>query len=138
MLTRARWRGVLSFETVSLALSRISFIVPLIKTTFYTTPSPNFLEPQPLTDALPDSVMLKVDWSEQFLQWTPDGRHNRALERLGISHVRGTHMLRKTSATLANEVTGDFYAVSRLMDHPVKRLIFGEPVPDLIPVFNSH
>ena len=43
--------------------------------------------------------------------------YNRALERLGISHVRGTHMLRKTSATLANEVTGDFYAVSRLMDH---------------------
>ncbi len=26
-------------------------------------------------------------------------------------------MLRKTSATLANEVTGDFYAVSKLMDH---------------------
>jgi len=43
--------------------------------------------------------------------------YNRALGRLGISHVRGTHMLRKTSATLANEVTGDFYAVSKLMDH---------------------
>ena len=42
---------------------------------------------------------------------------NRALERLGISHVRGTHMLRKTSATIANEITGDFYAVSKLMDH---------------------
>lgn len=26
-------------------------------------------------------------------------------------------MLRKTSATLANEATGDFYAVSKLMDH---------------------
>jgi hypothetical protein len=26
-------------------------------------------------------------------------------------------MLRKTSATLANEITGDFYAVSKLMDH---------------------
>lgn len=43
--------------------------------------------------------------------------YNRALERLGITHVRGTHMLRKTSATLANEATGDFYAVSKLMDH---------------------
>ena len=43
--------------------------------------------------------------------------YNRALLRLGFKHVRGTHMLRKTSATLANEVTGDFYAVSKLMDH---------------------
>ena len=43
--------------------------------------------------------------------------YNRALGRLGFDHVRGTHMLRKTSATLANEVTGDFYAVSKLMDH---------------------
>jgi integrase len=43
--------------------------------------------------------------------------HNRALDRLGYKHVKGTHMLRKTSATLANEETGDFYAVSKLMDH---------------------
>jgi len=43
--------------------------------------------------------------------------YNRALERLGFTHVTGTHMLRKTSATLANEFTGDFYAVSKLMDH---------------------
>ena len=43
--------------------------------------------------------------------------YNRALERLGIKRIRGTHMMRKTSATLANEVTGDFYAVSKLMDH---------------------
>lgn len=43
--------------------------------------------------------------------------YNRALERLGITHVRGTHMLRKTAATVANEITGDFYAVSKLMDH---------------------
>ena len=26
-------------------------------------------------------------------------------------------MLRRTAATLANEVTGDFYAVSKLLDH---------------------
>ncbi len=43
--------------------------------------------------------------------------YNRALERLGIKNVRGTHMLRKTSATLANEATGDFYAVSKHLDH---------------------
>jgi integrase len=43
--------------------------------------------------------------------------YNRALKALGISHVSGTHMLRKTAATLANEATGDFYAVSKLLDH---------------------
>ena len=43
--------------------------------------------------------------------------YNRALQKLEITHVSGTHMLRKTSATLANEATGDFYAVSKLMDH---------------------
>lgn len=43
--------------------------------------------------------------------------YNRALLALGISHVSGTHMMRRTSATLANEATGDFYAVSKLLDH---------------------
>lgn len=43
--------------------------------------------------------------------------YNRALKRLGIHYVSGTHMLRKTSATQANDATGDFYAVSRLLDH---------------------
>ena len=43
--------------------------------------------------------------------------YNRALRRLQISRLSGTHMVRKTSATLANEVTGDFYAVSKLMGH---------------------
>jgi integrase len=43
--------------------------------------------------------------------------YNRALEALGIKHVSGTHMMRRTSATLANEATGDFYAVSKLLDH---------------------
>jgi hypothetical protein len=36
---------------------------------------------------------------------------------MGLSHIKGTHWIRKTSATLANQITGDFYAVSRLMDH---------------------
>jgi integrase len=43
--------------------------------------------------------------------------YRRALERMGLSHIKGTHWIRKTSATLANQITGDFYAVSRLMDH---------------------
>lgn len=43
--------------------------------------------------------------------------YNATLEKLGIRNVRGTHMLRKTAATLANEITGDFHAVSRLLDH---------------------
>lgn len=43
--------------------------------------------------------------------------YNRVLRDLGITHVSGTHMLRKTSATLANQATGDFYAVSKLLDH---------------------
>lgn len=43
--------------------------------------------------------------------------YNKTLQRLGITHVSGTHMMRKTAATQANRVTGDFYAVSRLMDH---------------------
>jgi hypothetical protein len=36
---------------------------------------------------------------------------------MGIQDIKGTHWIRKTSATLANQITGDFYAVSRLMDH---------------------
>jgi integrase len=43
--------------------------------------------------------------------------YNRALQELGITHVSGTHMMRRTAATLANEATGDFYAVSNLLDH---------------------
>ncbi|RYZ78559.1 MAG: hypothetical protein EOP06_28825 [Proteobacteria bacterium] len=43
--------------------------------------------------------------------------YNRALALIGVDYVSGTHLLRKTAATQANRVTGDFYAVSRLMDH---------------------
>ncbi|MBK7891214.1 MAG: site-specific integrase [Bdellovibrionales bacterium] len=43
--------------------------------------------------------------------------YNRTLKLIGVDYVRGTHLLRKTSATQANRVTGDFYAVSRLLDH---------------------
>jgi hypothetical protein len=43
------------------------------------------------------------------------GAYNRALQHIGISHLSSTHLLRKTAATLANEATGDFYAVSALV-----------------------
>lgn len=43
--------------------------------------------------------------------------YNRTLKLIGVDYVRGTHLLRKTSATQANRATGDFYAVSRLLDH---------------------
>ncbi len=58
--------------------------------------------------------------------------YNRELKRLGITHVSGTHMMRKTAATQANRVTGDFYAVSKLMDHssPNITLKYVEEVSD--------
>jgi integrase len=43
--------------------------------------------------------------------------YNAALKRLGIIHVSGTHMLRKTASTQANRVTGDVYAVQKMLDH---------------------
>ncbi|MDB5038389.1 MAG: hypothetical protein JWQ35_1917 [Bacteriovoracaceae bacterium] len=42
---------------------------------------------------------------------------NQVLKNLGISFVTGTHFLRRTFATMANELTGDFYAVSKVLDH---------------------
>jgi hypothetical protein len=58
--------------------------------------------------------------------------YNTALKRLGITHVSGTHMLRKTTATQANRVTGDFYAVSKMLDHsdPSITLKYVEEVSD--------
>ena len=43
--------------------------------------------------------------------------YHRVLTRMGRTDIKGTHWVRKTSATLANQITGDFYAVSRLLDH---------------------
>ncbi len=43
--------------------------------------------------------------------------YNRVLKALGITYVTGTHMLRKTSGTLARKITGDVYAASKLLDH---------------------
>ena len=43
--------------------------------------------------------------------------YNRVLVALGITYVTGTHMLRKTSGTLARKITGDVYAASKLLDH---------------------
>lgn len=43
--------------------------------------------------------------------------YNRALNLCGITYVKGTHLLRKTSATQANAITGDFFAVSQNLGH---------------------
>ena len=43
--------------------------------------------------------------------------YNRTLQKLGIDHVSGTHMLRKTAGTLARKLTCDVYAASKLLDH---------------------
>ncbi len=43
--------------------------------------------------------------------------YNRTLEKLGIDHLSGTHVLRKTSGTLARKLTRDVYAASKLLDH---------------------
>jgi integrase len=43
--------------------------------------------------------------------------YNRVMEHLRINYVTGTHMLRKTSGTLARKITGDVYAASKLLGH---------------------
>lgn len=43
--------------------------------------------------------------------------YNRVLKRLGITCVHGTHFIRKSAATLANEITGDFFAVANQLGH---------------------
>ncbi len=43
--------------------------------------------------------------------------YNRVLDRLGIKHLSGTHILRKASATHANEATGDIHGVQTQLDH---------------------
>ena len=48
-------------------------------------------------------------------QITAQGKEN--IPSLSAEEAQDTHWVRKTSATLANQITGDFYAVSRLMDH---------------------
>lgn len=43
--------------------------------------------------------------------------YNRALKACGIVGLSGTHLLRRTSATQANRLTNDFWAVSRNLGH---------------------
>jgi len=43
--------------------------------------------------------------------------YNRAIKLCEIKYVSGTHLMRKTSATQANRVTNDFYAVSKNLGH---------------------
>lgn len=48
--------------------------------------------------------------------------YNRTLAGLGFNHVSGTHFMRRTAATLANEATGDIDAVSRFLGHSSVRV----------------
>jgi integrase len=48
--------------------------------------------------------------------------YNKVLRDLGFTHVSGTHFLRKTAATLANEAVGDIDAVSRFLGHSSVRV----------------
>lgn len=43
--------------------------------------------------------------------------YNSVLRELGIEYVNGTHMLRKTSGTLARKITQDVYAASKMLGH---------------------
>ncbi len=43
--------------------------------------------------------------------------YNRALRLCEIAYVSGTHVIRKTSGTQANAMTGDFHAVSENLGH---------------------
>ena len=45
-----------------------------------------------------------------FIRKSVGVAYNRALDECGITYVRGTHLLRKTSATHANMMTGDYFA----------------------------
>ena len=73
------------------------------------------------TERVPNALM--AEYYTQRASAVPVNRqtiakvYNRTLKRLGFTHVHGTHFLRATAATLANEATGDFYAVSKLLDH---------------------
>jgi integrase len=54
---------------------------------------------------------------EPFIRMSVGVAYNRALDESGITYVRGTHLLRKTSATQANMMTGDYFAVSQNLGH---------------------
>lgn len=57
------------------------------------------------------------DGGRPLIRKTIGKAYNRALEVCGIDYVSGTHLIRKTSATQANRITGDFYAVSKNLGH---------------------
>lgn len=48
--------------------------------------------------------------------------YNMVLGSLGLNHVSGTHFMRRTAATLANDATGDIDAVSRFLGHTSVRV----------------
>ena len=57
------------------------------------------------------------DRGQPLIRKTIGKAYNRALAECEIDYVSGTHLIRKTSATQANRITGDFFAVSRNLGH---------------------
>ncbi len=65
----------------------------------------------------PKVELVFHDSGQPLIRKTIGENYNRALQVIGVTYVSGTHILRKTAATQANRVTGDFFAVSKLLDH---------------------
>lgn len=69
-------------------------------------------------DSLQDTglVFHKPDGTA-FIRKSVANAYNRALKICNINYVTGTHLLRKSAATQANMLTGDFFAVSKNLGH---------------------
>lgn len=65
----------------------------------------------------PEDLIFCTEQGQPLVRKSVAAVYNRTLKKLGIDYVSGTHMLRKSSATLANDVMGDFHAVSSVLDH---------------------
>ncbi len=65
----------------------------------------------------PEHQLIFHQAGEPLIRKTVGNAYNRALKACGIDYVSGTHLMRKTSATQANRVTGDFHAVSKSLGH---------------------
>lgn len=89
-------------------------------------PIPEQLVPilrQVIADSDPKSpLLLMKENGDPLNRKTISTYYNMILASLGFSYVSGTHFLRRTAATLANEATGDIDAVSRFLGHTSVRV----------------
>ncbi|MBI4405092.1 MAG: site-specific integrase [Deltaproteobacteria bacterium] len=65
----------------------------------------------------PKVALLFHHDGQPFLRNHITKAYNYALRSVGAAHVSGTHVLRKTFATLVNDASGHFYAVSKALGH---------------------